>query len=263
MICLPKFLKMLKITCIKCCLLATLFCNPFNLTAQDDVIVKYFDSFWVATSADKAFYFTNFEKKDTLYACTSYWMKSGKLNCKSFTSDTSFSKFVGTLLRYYENGQVQDSSIYSTNANPVIYNYHYYENGRLWAEYSMNTVTNKENTLGYDEKGKLIKNFIFSREAAFDGGQKLWIRYLQKNLKAEIPVKRGAPKGTYQVIVRFMVSTDGNIENAETETHFGYGMEMEALRVIQNSPKWTSAILLNKEVNAYRRQPITFVVEEK
>ncbi len=254
---------MLKTKWIKYYLLLTFFCNTFNLTAQNNVLVKYYDSSWISTSLDKAFYFTNFVKKDTVYECTSYWMKSKKLNCKSFTKDTSFSKFIGILLRYYENGQVQDSAIYPTKTNPVQYNYHYYENGQLWADYSINTIDNKENILGYDEKGKLIKNFIFSREAAFGGGERVWIRYLQKNLKAEIPIKRGAPKGTYQVIIRFMVSADGNIKNTEAETHFGYGMELEALRVIQDSPKWTPAILLNKEVNAYRRQPITFVVDEK
>ena len=52
----------------------------------------------------------------------------------------------------------------------------------LWANYSINTLDNKENTLGYDEKGKIIKNFIFSREATFNGGERVWIRYLQKSI---------------------------------------------------------------------------------
>ena len=254
---------MLKITCIKYYILLTFFCNTFNLAAQNNVLVKYYDSSWISTSLDKAFYFTNFVKKDSFYECTSYWMKSKRLNCKSFTKDTSFSKFIGISLRYYENGRIDDSIVYPTKTNPVLYNYHYYESGQLWVDYSINTSDNKENTLGYNERGKLIKNFIFSREAAFDGGEKVWIRYLQKNIKAEIPVKRGAPGGTYQVIIRFMVSKDGNIKNAEAETHFGYGMELEALRIIQDSPKWIPAILLNEEINAYRKQPITFMVQEK
>lgn len=97
--------------------------------AQQTTIVKYFDSFWVATTKDSAFYVTYFVKKDTFYECTSYWMKSKKLNCVAFSNDTLFSKLTGLLHRYYENGSLQDSSFYE---NGLVYSYRFYENGRLW-----------------------------------------------------------------------------------------------------------------------------------
>ncbi len=99
-------------------------------------------------------------------------------------------------------------------------------------------------------------------EAAFPGGEAAWRRYLERNLNPSAPVDNGAPQGTYQVIVRFIVSKDGSISDVTPETKFGYGMEDEAVKVIKKGPKWTPALQNGRNVNAYRRQPITFQVQE-
>ena len=72
----------------------------------------------------------------------------------------------------------------------------------------------------------------------------------------------GAPAGSYLVIVRFIVSKDGSISNVVPETKHGYGMEAEAVRVIKNGPSWKPALLNGRNVNAYRRQPMTFVISQ-
>jgi len=99
-------------------------------------------------------------------------------------------------------------------------------------------------------------------EAEFPGGEAAWRRYLERNLNPSAPVDNGAPQGTYQVIVRFIVSKDGSISDVTPETKFGYGMEEEAVKVIKKGPKWTPALQNGRNVNAYRRQPITFQVQE-
>ena len=109
------------------------------------------------------------------------------------------------------------------------------------------------------------ENKVFNKvevEAAFPGGEAAWRRYLQNNLDANTPVDNGAPEGTYTVIVRFIVSKDGSISDVEAETKHGYGMEEEAKKIIKKGPKWTPALQNGRNVNAYRRQPITFVVSE-
>lgn len=63
-------------------------------------------------------------------------------------------------------------------------------------------------------------------------------------------------------MVKFIVSKDGSISDVQAETNFGYGMEKEAIKVIQKGPKWTPALQNGRHVNAFRRQPITFVVSE-
>ena len=109
------------------------------------------------------------------------------------------------------------------------------------------------------------ENKVFNKvevEASFPGGESAWRRYLQNNLDANTPVDNGAPEGTYQVIVRFIVSKDGSISDVVAETSFGHGMESEAVKIIKKGPKWTPALQNGRNVNAYRRQPITFVVAE-
>jgi len=110
------------------------------------------------------------------------------------------------------------------------------------------------------------ENKIFSKveiEAGFPGGEQAWVRYLRKNLDPNVPIDNAAPEGTYQVIIRFIVSKDGTISDVTPETRHGYGMEEEAVKIIKKGPKWTPALQNGRNVNAYRRQPITFVVTEQ
>jgi protein TonB len=112
----------------------------------------------------------------------------------------------------------------------------------------------------------IAENKTFSRveiEAEFPGGLEGWKTYLMTNLNANVPVRKNAPSGTYRVIVRFIVSKDGNISGISSETHHGYGMEEEVIRIIQKGPKWKPAVQGGKLVNAYRRHPVTFLVSGK
>ncbi len=108
------------------------------------------------------------------------------------------------------------------------------------------------------------ENKIFNKvevEAAFPGGDAAWRNYLQKNLNPEVPVENNADAGTYTVIVKFVVSKDGSLSDVSCETDPGHGMCQEAIRVIKKTRNWTPAIQNGRNVNAYRRQPITFQVE--
>ena len=100
------------------------------------------------------------------------------------------------------------------------------------------------------------------REAEFPGGSQAWIRYLGRNLNAYIPVKKKAPVGTYQVIVQFIVAKNGKVKDITAETTHGFGMEEEVIRIIKEGPKWVPAMQDGHPVNAYKRQPIIFVVSE-
>jgi protein TonB len=64
-------------------------------------------------------------------------------------------------------------------------------------------------------------------------------------------------------MVQFIVDKQGNISDVKALTNHGYGMEEEAIRAIKRGPKWTPAIQNGRNVNAYRKQPITFVVAEE
>lgn len=98
-------------------------------------------------------------------------------------------------------------------------------------------------------------------EPSFPGGDAAWRKYLESNLDANIPLRHQAPPGAYSVVVMFIVDKEGNLADVRTLTHLGYGMEEEALRVIKAGPKWLPALQNGKVVRAYRKQPITFVVQ--
>jgi len=112
-----------------------------------------------------------------------------------------------------------------------------------------------------DDEGKVFNKVEI--EAEYPGGTAAWAKYLRNNLDANTPIDNGASEGTYTVVVRFIVSKDGSISDVVAETKHGYGMEAEAMKIIKKGPKWTPAQQNGRMVNAYRRQPITFVVQEQ
>ncbi|MFI5133497.1 MAG: TonB family protein [Chitinophagales bacterium] len=113
-----------------------------------------------------------------------------------------------------------------------------------------------------EEKKDDDENKIFEKveiEALFKGD---WKRYLERNLNGSVGADNGAPAGTYTVVVQFVVDKDGNISDVKALTAHGYGMEDEAVKVIKKGPAWEPAIQNGRKVKAYRKQPITFVIEE-
>ncbi len=108
------------------------------------------------------------------------------------------------------------------------------------------------------------ENEIFVKvevEAGFPGGEDAWRNYLRKNLNADAPIDNGAVAGKYTVIARFVVSKDGSLSDIKCENDPGFGMCEETIRVIKKTKNWVPAIQNGENVNAYRRQPIVFVVE--
>ncbi len=98
-------------------------------------------------------------------------------------------------------------------------------------------------------------------EAEFNGGLAAWSQYISSKLSSFEPARNGAPRGKYKVVVRFIVSKGGEVSAIVAETNFGYGMEQEVIKAIKQSPKWLPARQNGRLVNAYRRQPVTFIVE--
>lgn len=116
------------------------------------------------------------------------------------------------------------------------------------------------------EAPKEDENKIFEKvevEAEFPGGLSAWRRFLERNLNAQVPSDAGAPTGSYTVIVKFIVDKSGAVSDVRATTSHGFGMEEEAVRAIRKGPKWTPAIQNGRQVNAYRQQPITFVVADQ
>jgi hypothetical protein len=108
-------------------------------------------------------------------------------------------------------------------------------------------------------------NLVFTKvevSPMFTGGDDAWRKYLIKNLKANTPVEEGWKSGKFTVIVKFIVHTDGTVSDVTTENYKGSKTAQHCIEVIKNAPKWQPAVQNGKKVNAWKKQPITFVIEE-
>ena len=114
----------------------------------------------------------------------------------------------------------------------------------------------------FDENGKQLDSLVCAKEeeAHFPGLENEWRKFLSKNLHADVPIKNRAPEGTYTVIVSFVVNGKGLVTDIKPNTNFGYGMEEEVIRILKKSPPWIPAFQFGRNVKAYRKQPVTFVV---
>ena len=99
-------------------------------------------------------------------------------------------------------------------------------------------------------------------QAQFPGGEDAWRKFLERNLRADLPTENGAPAGTYTVVISFLVGRDGNISEVQALNDPGYGTTAEAIRVIRSGPQWKPAMQNGRPVIYRQKQAITFKVEE-
>jgi TonB family protein len=227
--------------------------------AQAQTITQYYNNNWMPTKKDSATFYADFVKAGDVYQCTSYYLATGKIKGRSVYSDTSFGFAKGTHVRYTEDGTLEDSSYYDKEHN-MVYGYHYHPNGKLAGKYFLPEDAKDPEMEGYDEKGKRIKNYIFFREAEFKGGNQKWIAFLSKNLSTEFTTKTKTEEHK-TVVVEFIVDKLGYVvETKVFESSGNSALDADAVRTIQSSPQWIPAIQFNKPVNAYRRQPVTYLL---
>ncbi len=100
-------------------------------------------------------------------------------------------------------------------------------------------------------------------EAEFPGGLVAWRKFLEQNLNPNVPIDSGAKAGTYIVQVQFTVDKQGNVSDITPITKNGFGMEEEVVRVIKSSGKWSPATQNGRIVKSYKKQPVTFRIEEE
>lgn len=88
------------------------------------------------------------------------------------------------------------------------------------------------------------------------GGMEGWMNYLVESIKYPEEAKERGIEGT--VVMAFIVNSDGTISDIETLRSIGGGCDQEAMRVIQNAPKWTPGQLGGKAVRVRMRLPLQF-----
>lgn len=105
------------------------------------------------------------------------------------------------------------------------------------------------------------KNFtVVQVPAEFPGGEEAWVKYLERNLKRDIPVEKGAVPGKYIVKLTFIVNEKGEISDVTALTDPGYGTKEEAVRLMKNCIPWKPAVQNGKNVTVRQEKTITFQI---
>lgn len=77
---------------------------------------------------------------------------------------------------------------------------------------------------------------VVEEEASFPGGDKAWAQFLKKNFKYPRNAQRMGIEG--KVFLSFIVDKNGVISDIQVTRGIGGGCNEEAIRVLQNSPRW-------------------------
>lgn len=213
------------------------------------------------------------------------WMRYSDAGLMTDSAWYEAGRLKGVGLSWHPNGMQSDSSNFDGNGKGVRISWfddgapssagyiindtakdgrwkYFHRNGTLMATEEYVRGESK-NCRCYDEAGKeLPAKDCEERDADFEDGERGWIRFVQRNLRADVPVRNKAPLGQYTVLMQFIVETDGTVSNIKAMTRFGYGMEEEVERMLKKAPRWTPAQQFGKKVKAYRLQPVTFVVQQ-
>ncbi|HTE24465.1 energy transducer TonB [Flavitalea sp.] len=97
------------------------------------------------------------------------------------------------------------------------------------------------------------------KESEFAGGLGGWKRYLIKNLR--YPERAVKSNISGRVYVQFVVDTEGKATDITIFKSVEYSLDQEAMRILQESPKWTPAWQDGRVVKSYKRQPIIFQLQ--
>lgn len=107
-------------------------------------------------------------------------------------------------------------------------------------------------------------------DADFVGGTSAWLAYVSKAMnKKEKQLRKSGEQGT--VVILFIIDKNGNVTNARALNCNEAGVARclppgstlagVAIDIISNSPPWKPATLNGRPVKAYRRQPISFILQ--
>lgn len=230
---------------------------------ENEPSLYVFDMNWEPCKIEKAKYIGSFRKlNDTAYQWK-YYQFDGPLITIETYKDKEGQVPHGDFVFFGTDGKVDSSGStfegkkngwwYYMTDSATLLRKEKYEQGKLLQ--SMDTTAirlqKEEDQRKWDSR--LVKDEV---EAFFDGGDKAWAKFLQKNIVFPDRARNLNKNGT--VVIQFIVDTKGNVTNVEVVQSVEYSLDEEAIRIIKKSPKWNPAYMDGHNVKAYRKQPLTF-----
>ena len=107
------------------------------------------------------------------------------------------------------------------------------------------------------------ENVFVKVELEATTNEEAWNKHIRKYSVLPDGLRKKVPPGKYVVVVQFVVDKYGNMGDLKAVTDPGYGLGEFAVGIIQKySGEWKPATQCGRQVKAYKKQPITFVVSE-
>jgi protein TonB len=91
--------------------------------------------------------------------------------------------------------------------------------------------------------------------------QKAWAEHVSKKTQLPDSVLKDIPAGTYKVNVQFIIDVHGNMGQLKVLNDPGYGLAEKAINAVSSyKGEWKPANQCGRNVNAYRKEVIVFIV---
>jgi protein TonB len=100
---------------------------------------------------------------------------------------------------------------------------------------------------------------LVEKQPSFEGGMKAFYQYIAQHLEYPKQAIRVGREG--KVFVSFVIDNDGSITQVEVLKGIGAGCDEEAVRVLQNAPKWNPGKQRGKPVKVRMQLPIVFALQ--
>jgi TonB family protein len=117
-----------------------------------------------------------------------------------------------------------------------------------------NTAVNSKPVINQTEKDKIYT--VIEKMPQFPGGEAELLKYIGTNLKYPVEAQQKGIQG--RIMVRFVVTKTGKVENAEVIRGLYPAIDKEGLRVINSLPDWVPGEQKGEKVSVWYTLPITF-----
>lgn len=106
------------------------------------------------------------------------------------------------------------------------------------------------------KKASLLATKTASVKPAFPGGKQVLLNFLNRNIKAALPLTNAERK---YAVVQFRVAADGSVDDLAIKHSAGDVFDNELLRILKRMPNWKPASQNGKTFEAIVTQPFTFL----
>ncbi len=180
------------------------------------------------------------------------YYKNGNLHSEGVYADSLKN---GLWKNYYKNGNIRSKENYNSGKLNGLCNW-YFKNGQIASEEIYEKGELKKINY-WNEKGKKMKGkFQVTEFPEFPGGTKALKKFIAKNTVYPEEIRKKGIEG--QVMVKYMIDTDGNVAKTEIVKSVIPLLDKEAERVVKSLPKYKPAKQHNLPVNIWYQIPITF-----